>query len=620
MVPSSLAALPPADPIPLARRRPLPTSLEEAKERGWHQLDVLLVTGDAYVDHPAFGAAVIGRVLEAAGHRVGILAQPDWRDAAAFRALGAPRLFVGITAGAMDSMVNHYTAHRRRRSDDAYSPDGVGGLRPDRAAIVYSQRCREALKGVPIVLGGIEASLRRLAHYDFWDDAVRRAIVLDAKADFVVFGQGENPLLALAARLARGGDPKAIDDVPGLAFARRDWAGLAERYGRQVVELPAFEEVSSSAEAYARFSRLYHQESNPANARILVQRHGDRAVVCLPPAQSPTTAELDRVYRLPFTRAPHPRYAGATIPAFEQIRHSVQMVRGCSGGCSFCSIAEHQGREISSRSAPSVLEEVRDIAASPGFRGTLSDLGGPTANLWSMGCDDAEAQKLCRRASCLFPSLCKKFRVDHGPLVDLYRSARAQPGVRHAFVASGVRYDVIRADARSGGAYLRELVAHHVSGQLKVAPEHVASGVLRHMRKPPLADFEWFRARFEALSAEAGKEQYLVPYFLSSHPGCSLDDAAELHDYLKSNGWKPRQVQDFMPTPMTLATDMFHTGLNPATMKPVEVARDLDAKRMQKALMCWADPDLKPYYERAMRKLGRRGPHADPKGIPPKRR
>lgn len=606
MFAATLSELPQATQVPVSERRALPTSRAEAQARGWDRLDVLLITGDAYVDHPAFGAAVIGRVLEAAGYRVGILPQPDWRAAASFSAFGAPKLFVGVTAGAMDSMVNHYTAHRRRRSDDAYSPGGAAGLRPDRAAVVYAQRCREALKGVPIVLGGIEASLRRLAHYDYWDGAVRRSILFDAKADFIVFGQGEKPILALARRLAQGVDPKAIDDVPGLAVARREWTNLAARWGRGFVELPSFEEVASSAESFARFSRLYHRESNPANARILVQRHGERAVVCLPPASGPSTAELDRIYQLPFTRAPHPRYRGSKVPAYEQIRDSVQLNRGCSGGCSFCSIAEHQGREVASRSRASALEEIREIASAPDFRGTISDLGGPTANLWSMGCDDPAAQSVCRRASCLFPALCKKFRADHGPLVALYREARSQPGVRHVFVASGVRYDLIRSDDRSGSAYLRELVLHHVSGQLKVAPEHASNAVLRRMRKPPIEEFEWFHAQFEALSAEAGKEQYLVPYFLSSHPGCTLEDAAALHDYLQRHGWKPRQVQDFTPTPMTLATDMFHTGLDPTNFAEIHVARDLDEKRMQKALMRWADAELQPYYERAMRKLGRR--------------
>jgi uncharacterized radical SAM protein YgiQ len=610
---ATLAELPPQAPVPLCDRRPLPTTLAEARARGWDALDVVLVSGDAYVDHPAFGAAVIGRVLEAAGYRVGVLAQPGWTSAAPFAQLGRPRLFFGITSGAMDSMVNHYTAHKRRRRDDAYSPDGAAGLRPDRAATVYAHRCREAFHGVPIVLGGVEASLRRLCHYDYWDDEVRRSILFDAKADFVVFGQGEKPILALAARLWGGADPRAIDDLAGIAVVRRAWSDLAGLWGRDVVELPSYEEARASRTAYARFARLYHREHNPDNARLLVQRHADRAVVIPPPMENPSTLELDRIHRLPFTRAPHPRYAGARIPAFEQIKHSVQILRGCSAGCSFCCITEHQGRDVASRSRESVLEEIREIAMTPDFHGTISDLGGATANLWNMRCTDAAAHRLCRRASCLFPTLCTNFEVDHGPLVELYRAAREQSGVRHAFVASGVRYDLAHADRRSGRAYLEELVRHHVSGQLKVAPEHVATGVLRRMRKPPIEEFERFRREFARFSAEAGKEQYLIPYFISGHPGCSLEDAAELHDYLKRNGWKPQQVQDFMPTPMTLATDLFYTGLDPTTLEMLPVARSLDEKKEQKALLRWADPELAPAYDRAMRKLSRPDRFARPK-------
>jgi uncharacterized radical SAM protein YgiQ len=592
--------------VPPGERRFLPTTLEEVEARGWSELDVVIVTGDAYVDHVSFGAAVIGRVLEAAGYRVGILAQPDWRGAESFRALGKPRLFFGITAGNMDSLVNHYTAHKRRRSDDAYSPEARPGLRPDRAAIVYAQRCREAFKDVPVILGGVEASLRRLAHYDYWSDRVRRSILFDAKADLVVYGQGEKPILEVAAKLAEGAEARSIDDVRGVAVVRREWDGLAARWGREVVVLPSFEEVREDREAFARFSRAYHLEHNPDNARILVQPHGDRAVVVLPPMRNPTTAELDRVHALPFVRAPHPRYRGARIPAWEQIRNSLQILRGCSAGCAFCCITEHQGRDVASRSKESVLEEVRELVDSPGFRGTISDLGGATANMWQMECADPEAHAVCRRASCVYPKVCKNLRVDHQPLIELYREVRRTPGVKHAFVGSGVRYDLAHADRRKGQAYLRELIAHHVSGQLKVAPEHVAPAVVKLMRKPGLDEFEQFREEFERYSREAGKEQYLVPYFISSHPGCTLEDAAELHDYLKRNGWKPQQVQDFMPTPMTLATDMYWSGYDPRTMKPLAVDRDVDAKRMQKALMRWADPELAPWYDRAMQRLGRR--------------
>jgi uncharacterized radical SAM protein YgiQ len=598
----------PGEPRPLPLRPFLPTTREEARDRGWDELDIVLVTGDAYVDHPSFGAAVIGRVLEAAGYRVGILPQPDWHSAEPFRALGRPRLCFGITAGNMDSLVNHFTAHRRRRRDDAYSPGGEAGHRPDRAATVYAHRCREAFPGVPIVLGGVEASLRRLAHYDFWDDRVRRSVLFDAKADLLVYGQGEKPILELCARLARGVAARDIDDVPGVAAIRRTWDHLPARWGREAVVLPSFEAVSGDKRTYAEFSRLYHLEHNPENARLLVQPHGDRAVVVFPPMPNPTTEELDRIHALPFCRAPHPRYAGARIPAWEQIKFSVQILRGCAAGCSFCCITEHQGREVCSRSEASVLREVREVASMPEFRGTVSDLGGPTANLWNAGCGSPRAHAVCRRASCLYPVVCKHFSIDHRPLVALYRKVRALPGVKHAFVASGVRYDVAHADRKHGQEYLRELVAHHVSGHLKVAPEHVSRRTLHLMKKPGPEVFERFRREFERYTREAGKEQYLVPYFVSSHPGCTLEDAAELHDYLRDNGWQPQQVQDFMPTPMTLATDMFYSGFHPATGEPLEVARDLDEKRMQKALVRWADPALRPWYLRALRRLGRTPP------------
>ncbi len=602
---STLAQLPAARFVPLRERPFLPTTLEEARQRGWDELDVVLVTGDAYVDHPSFGASVIGRVLEAAGWRVGIIPQPDWKSAESFRALGRPRLFFGITSGAMDSMVNHYTAHKRRRSDDAYSPEAEAGLRPDRATNVYAQRCREAFKGVPLVLGGVEASLRRLAHYDYWDDKLRRSILFDAKADFVVCGQGEKPILALAARLDSGAAPSEIDDIAGLAVIRKSGEGLDKKWGRELSVLPSFEEISASKEAYARFSRLYHQEHNPENARILVQPHGGRAVVVLPPMPNPTTPELDRIHALPFCRAPHPRYQGARIPAWEQIKASIQLMRGCSAGCSFCCITEHQGRDVASRSRESVLAEVKELAQSDDFRGTVTDLGGPTANLWQMECSDPAAHKVCRRPSCVYPTVCKNLSVDHQPLIELYRAVRQTPGVKHTFVQSGVRYDLAHADKKSGRAWLEELIRHHVSGHLKVAPEHVAPGVLKVMRKPGAGQFEQLRQEFEEISARAGKEQYLVPYFISSHPGCTLEDAAELHDYLRAHHWKPQQVQDFMPTPMTLATDMFYSGIDPGSMKPIHVDRDVKAKRLQKALMRWADPELARDYDEAMQKLGR---------------
>ena len=592
----------------------LPTTRQELLARGWDELDVLLVSGDAYVDHPSFGTAVIARVLESQGLRVGIVAQPDWRSAADIARMGRPRLFVGVSSGAMDSMVNHYTANRRRRSDDAYTPGGVAGRRPDRAALVYARLARQAFgEETPILLGGVEASLRRLAHYDYWDDRVLPSIAAAGVADLVVYGQGERPVLEVARRLAAGEDACGLTDVPGTALVPRDLslAGLEARE-RGVLELPPFEEVRDDRAAFARFSRLYHLEHNHANARTLTQRHGvgaaARVVVVNPPAAPLTTEELDRIAELAYAREAHPSYGGAHIPALEQIRWSIQILRGCSAGCSFCCIAEHQGREITSRSEASVLRELEALAARDDFRGTVTDLGGPTANMWQMGCASAEAHRTCRRLSCVHPAVCRFWRADHGPLVELYRRAREVAGVKHVFVGSGVRYDLAQHDAASGQAYLRELVAHHVSGQLKVAPEHAAPEVLRLMKKPGIEAFERFRAEFQRYSREAGKEQYLVPYFLSSHPGCRLEDAVRLYEYLEANRWRPQQVQDFTPTPMTLASDMHWSGLHPLTGEPVHVVRDPHEKRMQKALLRWADPEQARLVEEALRRTGRLRP------------
>ncbi len=592
----------------------LPTSREEMRGRGWGELDVLLVTGDAYVDHPSFGAAVVGRLLESRGLRVGVVAQPDWRSPADVARMGRPRLFVGVSAGAMDSMVNHYTAHRRRRSDDAYTPGGVAGRRPDRAATVYARLAREAFgAATPIVAGGVEASLRRLAHYDYWEDRVLPSICASSEADLVVYGQGERPVLEIARRLASGEDACGLVDVPGTALVPKDPA-LAQLEGRPrgVLALPSHEEVRADRRAFALFSRLYHLEHNGANARVMTQRHGSGAgarwVVVNEPAAPLTTEELDAVHELPFTRDAHPAHGGQRIPALEQIRWSVQILRGCSAGCSFCCITEHQGREVTSRSEASVLREVRTLAARPDFRGTVSDLGGATANMWQMGCTSPEVHAVCRRLSCLHPAVCRFWRTDHGPLVDLYRKARQVKGVKHAFVGSGVRYDLAHADAANGQRYLEELVTHHVSGQLKVAPEHSAPGVLHVMKKPGIEAFERFRGEFARYSRAAGKEQYLVPYFVSSHPGCTLEDAVQLHEYLRRNGWRPQQVQDFMPTPMTLASDMHWSGYHPLTLAPIHVVRDQREKRMQKALLRWADPAQRPLVEEALRRTGRLRP------------
>jgi uncharacterized radical SAM protein YgiQ len=605
--PRSRPAAPPAEAF-------LPTSAEALAARGWTELDVLLVTGDAYVDHPSFGAAVIGRVLEAAGYRVGIVAQPDVRSTADIAQMGRPRLFVGVTSGAMDSMVNHYTAHKRRRSDDAYTPGGAAGRRPDRAVTVYARLARQAFgPHTPIVIGGIEASLRRIAHYDYWDDRVLPSVLIPSGADLLVYGQGERPVLEITRRLASGEDVCGLTDVAGTAVAVPDLAlaGLEAR-SRGVVELPPLEEVLLDKARFAEFSRLYHLEHNADNARILVQRHGRgeklRHVVVNEPMPPPSTEELDRIAELPYVREAHPAYGGAHIPALEQIRWSVQILRGCSAGCAFCCITEHQGREVASRSEGSVLREIATLAKKENFKGTITDVGGATANMWQMTCTDAEAHKVCRRASCVYPSVCQFFRVDHGPLIDLYAKARAVPGVKHLFVGSGVRYDLAQADEKNGDRYLEALVTNHVSGQLKVAPEHVCEPVLQVMKKPRVDSFERFRRDFARYSKKAGKEQYLVPYFISSHPGASLEEAVQLMEYLQANRWKPQQVQDFMPTPMTLASDIYWSGFHPMTGRPVHVTRDMDEKRMQKALLRWGDPANRPLVEEALRRTGRLRP------------
>jgi uncharacterized radical SAM protein YgiQ len=614
-------------PMNQAAERFLPTTADEVRARGWSGLDVLLVTGDAYVDHPSFAAAVIGRVLEAQGYRVGIVAQPDWRTTADVTRMGRPRLLVGITSGAMDSMVNHYTAHKRPRSDDAYTPGGVAGKRPDRATSVYARLCREAFgPTTPIVIGGVEASLRRIAHYDYWDDRVLPSVLVPSGADLLVYGQGEKPILEIARRLASGEDVCGLVDVPGTAVLLEHLA-LADLEGRSrgVVELPSYEEVARDRRRFAEFSRLYHREHNADNARILVQRHGTgasaRTVVVNGPMPPPATEELDRIAELPYVREAHPSYGGAHIPALEQIRWSVQILRGCAAGCAFCCITEHQGREVSSRSAESILREVAHLATRASFKGTITDLGGATANMWGMGCTSAEAHAACRRPSCVFPTVCKFFEVDHGPLVELYEKARKVKGVKHLFVGSGVRYDLAQADAKSGDRYVKALVTHHVSGQLKVAPEHVCGPVLKLMKKPGVDSFERFRRDFVRYSREAGKEQYLVPYFISSHPGATLEHAVELMEYLVRNRWKPQQVQDFMPTPMTLASDMYWSGVNPATGEPVPVAREPQAKRTQKALLRWGDPKNRPLVEQALRETGRLRPgeRLGPDGRPARR-
>ena len=585
----------------IADTRPwLPTSAEEMAARGWDAADVVFVTGDAYVDHPSFAMAVLSRVLEASGFRVAILPQPDWRDARAWRALGRPRLFYAVSAGNMDSMINHYTAGRKRRNDDAYSPGGRIGLRPDRPTPVYAQRCREAFPGVPVVIGGIEASLRRIAHFDYWSEQVRPSMLVPSKADLLAFGKGEATVVAIARRLAAGEPVAALRDLRGVAYllgARETvppWPG-------ETVELPSYEAAARDRLAFARMTRTFHHETNPFNARRLTQAHGERTVVLNPPCLPIGEAEMDAIYDLPYTRRPHPRYT-EPIPAHTTIKDSVQIMRGCFGGCTFCSITMHEGRVIQSRSPRSVVAEIRRIAAEPGFKGTISDLGGPTANMYRMRCTRPEVEAACRRLSCIHPTICKLLGTDHGPTIDLMRQARAVPGVKRVHVASGIRMDLANRDPR----YVEELVTHHVGGHLKVAPEHTSDRVLALMKKPGHGEFATFARTFRAASERAGKEQYLVPYFIASHPGSTVADMIDLAVFLKQHGYRPRQVQDFIPAPMDLATCMYHTGLDPLTMRPVDTVKRLRDRQVQRALMQFFEPANWFVVHRALVEAGRR--------------
>ncbi len=570
-------------------------------------LDVVIVTGDAYVDHPAFGAAVIARFLESQGYSVGVIAQPDWRSPADFLGLGRPRLFVGVTAGNMDSMLSGRTSLGRRRSSDAYSPGGKSGSRPDRATIVYSTMIRRALPGVPVVVGGIEASLRRLAHYDFLSDSVRRSILVDSQADILVHGMGERQVLEIARRLESGESVDRIRDVRGTAvpLGGDDMAAYEScpsgRPGDGLsVVLPSFEEVSRSKPAFALMTRAILAETSPWNGRDLVQRHGSEGVLVNAPALPLSPSELDAVHDLPFSRESRAG-TGLSVPALETVRHSVAIARGCSGGCAFCSLHMHEGRHILGRSVGGVIREIEGMARSPGWKGIVTDLGGPTANLWGTRCRSERVEASCRKQSCLHPGPCRHLVMDMAPLVDLMREVRAIPGLKKAFVASGVRMDV----ACSSPAYVRELAAHHVGGHLSVAPEHVSARVLAAMRKHGVSHTERFIGMFAEESRLAGKDQYLIPYMMSGHPGCDLADMVEAALWLKRRGLRPRQVQEFIPTPMTLATAMYWTGLDPSTMKPVHVARDPREKRMQKALLLYWDPAHHDLAREALRKAGR---------------
>ena len=651
----------------------LPMSRTEMQQLGWEQCDVVLVSGDAYVDHPSFGMALIGRVLEAQGLRVGIIAQPDWHSAEPFRALGRPRLFFGITAGNMDSMVNRYTADRRVRSDDAYTPGGEGGKRPDRSVIVYSQRAREAYKDVPIVIGGIEASLRRIAHFDYWSETVRRSVLFDAKADLLVFGNAERQIMELARRLDAGEAIGDIDDLRGTAFVRRSWpegyieidsthldapgplnppvdpyamsprgatpatpsaattapaatptaqstapaaAPASVRFTRAVrsadrersaIRMPSFEQVERDPVLYAHASRILHLESNPGNARALVQRHGEKDLWLNVPPIPLAMNEMDWIYDLPFQRRPHPVYGAANIPAYKMIRFSVAIQRGCFGGCTFCSITEHEGRIIQNRSEASVIREIEKIRDTvPGFTGVISDLGGPTANMYRIACKSTAIESACRRPSCVFPGICPNLNTDHSALINLYRRARELPGVKKVLIASGVRYDL----AIESPEYVKELVQHHVGGYLKIAPEHVREGPLSKMMKPGVGTYHRFKELFEKYSKEAGKEQYLIPYFIAAHPGTTDEDMLELALWLKRNGFRADQVQAFLPSPMASATAMYHTGKNPLqrvtrSSETVQVPKGLRVRRLHKAFLRYHDANNWPLLREALRRMGR---------------
>jgi uncharacterized radical SAM protein YgiQ len=587
----------PVLPVVTPERPHLPACRAEMEARGWDTVDVVFVTGDAYVDHPAFAMGILGRVLEAAGFRVAILSQPDWRSAESWRQFGRPRLFFGISAGNMDSMINHYTANKKVRNDDAYSPGGRIGLRPDRATIPYCQRAREAFPGVPVIAGGVEASLRRLAHYDYWSDTVRRAIMLDAKADLVVFGMGEHQVVTIARRLVAGESVKDLRDLRGVAYA----LGASESVPEDAIVLPTYEEVKADKHRFAHATKIIHQETNPLNARRLVQYHDRQAVVCNPPPFPVSQEDMDRIYGLAYTRLPHPMYQGQKIPAYEVVKDSLTIMRGCFGGCTFCSITAHQGRIIQSRSQESVLRELRRMGQDPQFSGVVSDIGGPTANMYQMRCMRPEVEARCKRLSCVHPKVCKLLGTDHGPLVDLMRKSREVAGIDKVLVASGIRMDL----AQQSPEYLSELAKHHVGGHLKVAPEHTDSNVLRLMKKPDSDDFRGFAEAFQRASRRAGKKQYVVPYFIASHPGSDLNAMIDLAVFLKRNGYRPDQVQDFIPAPFDIATCMYHTGLDPFTGQEVYVASGLRDRKIQRALMQFFKPENYFMVREALLKAGR---------------
>ena len=578
----------------------LPVSAADMRARGWDDYDFLVVTGDAYVDHPSFGPTVIARVLEAAGYRTAVLAQPGWHDASAFRAMGRPRLAVMVSAGNLDSMVAHYTASKKRRSEDFYSPGKQAGLRPDRASIVYANLAREAFPGLPVVLGGLEASLRRFAHYDYWSDKVRRALIFDAKADLLIYGMGETAALEIAGRLAAGVPAREIHDVRGTCYIASD-AGACLF---PAVECPSFEEVRDDKTAYARANMIEYDEHDPVRGRAVLQRCGSRVLVVNPPQMPLSTEEFDRVSELPYTRDPHPMYrAMGGVPAIDEVRFSIIHNRGCFGACSFCSLAFHQGRMITCRSHESVLREAETLTKHPLFKGYIHDVGGPTANFRHPSCEKQLKSGLCKGRNCLTPSPCRNLNADHSDYLALLRKLRRVPGVKKVFVRSGIRFDYLLE--APDDTFFRELVKYHISGQLKVAPEHCIDGVLYYMGKPPNEVYNRFMEKYRQLNKKYDKEQYLVPYLISSHPGSTLADAVALAEYLNRTGRHPEQVQDFYPTPGTLSTCMYYTGLDPRTLKPVYVPRSAHEKAMQRALLQWHLPRSRRLVLEALRQTGR---------------
>lgn len=561
--------------------------------RGWDELDILLINGDAYIDHPAFGAALLGRLLEAEGYRVGILAQPDWRDRNAFTGMGRPRLFAAVSAGAMDSMVNHYTAARKVRNDDAYTPGGQAGARPNRATIAYTAAVKGAFKGLPVLIGGIEASLRRLAHYDYWDNRVRRSILVDSKADLLLYGMAETALLTVAAQLRDGGPLEQLRELAGTAW-------LVDQPDGREVNLPSFDAVAGDPQAYNRAFRLAAEQQQPWTGKPLLQAHGDRLLRVNPPARPLDQTSLDRLYALPFRKLPHPSYR-EVIPAYEQIKFSITSHRGCFGGCAFCAITHHQGKTIQSRSVASIRDEVERLTRHPEFRGTLTDIGGPTANMYGLACGNPDAEVVCRRSSCLFPEVCRNLQTDDRTAVRLLENLRRQPRVKHLFVASGVRYDLLVDQP----GYFDALLQHHVGGLLKVAPEAGTDRVTRVMRKPGVALFSDFLRQFRQRSRQLGLRQGVVPYFISGHPGCTLDDMVETALYLKRNQLQVEQVQEFTPTPGSLATCIYHTGVDPFSDTPIYVPRSVEERRLQKALLLWHLPENRKLVLEALRRCRR---------------